>query len=207
METAQANVRDGTALRRRGKDRVQKILQAAKLVFLNEGYANLSMRRVAAEADISLGNLSYYFSSKANLFESVIEDVLAGYNRRWQEISAQRGEDPAEKLNQYLDFLFADCRREETQQFFYQFWAVSTHDDFVGKAREQVYDEFHAQLLGFCKQLNPGLNRTTVRQRVYLLVAMIEGLHVVFGNTKTPDAALDRLRPEFKRQVLNIITA
>jgi AcrR family transcriptional regulator len=207
MEIAQANVRDGTALRRRGKDRVQKILNAARLIFLNEGYAGLSMRRVADAAGISLGNLSYYFSSKANLFESVIEDVLAGYNRRWEEISSQFGENPAAQLDMYLDFLFADCRREETQQFFYQFWAVSTHDDFVSTTRERIYEGFHAQLLSFCKAVNPDLNRNSLRQRVYLLVAMIEGLHVVFGNSRKPDAALDRLRPEFKRQVRSIINA
>ena len=205
MTSSQARVRDGTALRKRGKNRVNDILRATRTLFLNEGYVGLSLRKVAELAGISLGNLTYYFSSKADLFESMIDDVLAEYGQRGEQILEEHNDNPARQLEAYMSFLFADTRRAETQQFFYQFWAVASHDPFVATARERAYADFHAQLEAFCHELNPGLDRRTLRQRIYLLMALVEGLHVVFGNSENPDADLDRLEPEFKKQVLNII--
>ena len=200
-----ARVRDGTALRQRGKDRVQKILQSARSLFLNDGYKALSLRRVAELAGISLGNLTYYFGSKADLFESMINDVLGEYSGRWAQISERHAGDVDAQLDAYLSFLFADCQRAETQQFFYQFWALASHDPFVAKARDRTYAEFGAQLVDFCERLNPQLDESTINQRGVLIMAQVEGLHVIFGTAGLPAIDLDNLERQFKRQVLTTI--
>lgn len=201
MTIPQARIREGTALRRRGKVRVQKILSAARNIFLSDGYAALSMRKVAAAAGISLGNLGYYFGSKSDLFESMIDDVLAGYRKRWDQISTEHAEDATEQLDRYLDFHYDDCQRSDTQQFFYQFWAVSSHDDFVAQARERAYSEFHAQLFTLCRQLRPRLGKASLDRRIHLLTAFIEGMTVVLGN----DEGDAHLKKEFKKQAFNIL--
>lgn len=53
----------------------QDILQSAKKVFLMKGYDGARMRDIAAEANVNLALLHYYFKSKDNLFEKVFEDV------------------------------------------------------------------------------------------------------------------------------------
>ena len=87
MSEANVRVRAGTAQRQRGRERVDKILDAARAVFLEEGYAGLRLRRVAEIAGISLGNLTYYFSSKTDFFESMIALVLLDYASRNEELS------------------------------------------------------------------------------------------------------------------------
>ncbi len=204
---SQARVRDGTALRKRGKDRVRKILRSARSVFLNDGYNGLSLRRVADIAGISLGNLTYYFKAKADLFESMINDVLEEYSGRWEQISKRHADDPAAQLDAFLSYLFADCQRAETQQFFYQFWAVASHDRFVATTRDRMYAEFHEQLTGYCRLLNSQLADKIVNERVLLLMAQVEGLHVIFGMKGMPVVDLKRLEQQFKRQVLATITS
>ena len=200
-----ARIRDGTALRQRGKARVEEILRSARSLFLNDGYNGLSLRRVAELAGISLGNLTYYFGTKGDLFESMIDDVLGEYSGRWQRISERHADDPAAQLDAYLSFLFADCQRPETQQFFYQFWALASHDPFVAKARDRTYAEFREQLTGYCQQLNPKLSSAKINERVVLLMAQVEGLHVIFGVGNQPAVDLRRLEMEFKQQVLRTI--
>lgn len=198
-------VRTGTARRQRGIDRVNKILEAAKTLFLNEGYAGLRLRRVAEMADISLGNLTYYFSSKADLFESMIDKVLTEYSQKSDEFLKLYANNPEERANSYFGFLFADCQNTETQQFFYQFWATAAHDDFVAAAREKVYAVFHEQVLDICRQVNPSLKDDTRAKRAYLLMALVEGLHVILGSRKQPNPVLEGLESEFQRQVRHII--
>ena len=47
----------------KGLGRAQDIMQAARALLAAEGYAGLSMRRVAAEVGMSLSNLQHYYQS------------------------------------------------------------------------------------------------------------------------------------------------
>ena len=63
-------VRGGARLDRRGRRALvmrQTILRAAAAVFRRCGFAETGMREIAAAADLSPGNLYYYFKSKQEL--------------------------------------------------------------------------------------------------------------------------------------------
>ncbi len=54
-------------LKRRAETRRLEILRAAARVFRKRGFAETGMREIAAEAELSPGNLYYYFSGKHEL--------------------------------------------------------------------------------------------------------------------------------------------
>jgi AcrR family transcriptional regulator len=55
------------------KDEVKnKIIEAAVGEFLVDGYANSSLRQIAAQASITIGNIYSYFSSKEDLFDQIV---------------------------------------------------------------------------------------------------------------------------------------
>ena len=205
MSEPSLRVREGTARRQRGKARVNKILLAARQLFQAEGYGGLRLRRVAELADISLGNLSYYFSSKADLFESMIDAVLYEYAQSEAEIARQFADRPRERAEAFFRSMFEDSRSPQTQQFFYQFWAASSHDEFVAQARERVYRSFREQTVAICRQANPALSGAALRNRAVLLMALVEGLHVIHGNKRRPEPVPPSLKAEFMKQVFGII--
>lgn len=54
----------------------EKILTAAKRIFTHRGYEATRVRDIAAEADINLSLVNYYFRSKEKLFEHImVENV------------------------------------------------------------------------------------------------------------------------------------
>ena len=64
------------------KDDVRnKIIAAATEEFLNAGYQQSSMRNIAAQAGITVGNVYAYFGGKDALFESIISPVWQSLNR------------------------------------------------------------------------------------------------------------------------------
>ncbi len=85
----------------------EKVAQAAALLFRDEGYASVSMRRLAREVGCTPMTLYAYFDSKADilshLWEGVYGDLFADLTRLAREI-----EDPALRLgavaNHYVDF-------------------------------------------------------------------------------------------------------
>ncbi len=59
------------------KDEIRsKILDAALDEFLVAGYSQSSMRNIAAQAGITVGNIYSYFSGKEDLFENVVASVV-----------------------------------------------------------------------------------------------------------------------------------
>lgn len=61
----------------RERDTVRrKILTAARTLFLNEGYANVSMRKIAEQIEYSPGAIYSYFTSKEDIFFALAEEGL-----------------------------------------------------------------------------------------------------------------------------------
>ena len=85
------------------------ILDAAREIFVHEGYEKFSMRKLAEKIGYSPGSVYLHFNSKEELFECLVEESFArllktltglGNGRKWQ--------DPVEELKKgmraYVDF-------------------------------------------------------------------------------------------------------
>lgn len=55
------------------------ILQTAEKLFLDRGYRNTSMRKIATEAKVNLGSIVYYFKTKDKLIIEVISRLFHTY--------------------------------------------------------------------------------------------------------------------------------
>lgn len=54
----------------------KEIVEAAKKLFLKNGYKSTTMRDIATEAGVNLAMLNYYFRSKENLFDIIFEEAV-----------------------------------------------------------------------------------------------------------------------------------
>ena len=54
----------------------EKIKEAAKAVFTRKGFASTTVRDIAAEADINLSLVNYYFRSKEKLFQLIMTETI-----------------------------------------------------------------------------------------------------------------------------------
>lgn len=80
----------------------QKILEAARKVFLLKGMAGARMQEIADEAGINKALLHYYFRSKDKLFQKIFEEVLEKISFRLVDVFS-RESTFFEKLQQFID--------------------------------------------------------------------------------------------------------
>lgn len=59
-------------------DRREEIMAAARTLFGRHGFAKVSLRDIAGEAGMSVGNLTYYYPRKTDLLEAVLADFCRG---------------------------------------------------------------------------------------------------------------------------------
>ena len=59
--------------RRRAEDRPDEVLDAALKMFARKGFASTKVEDIAREAGLSKGAIYRYFSSKEDIFESLVK--------------------------------------------------------------------------------------------------------------------------------------
>jgi len=96
--------------RQQHKEQLRRvILDAARKLFVTDGYENFSMRRLAQEIDYSPGNVYLYFKNKEELFRCLVEESFVRLLDTLTDLRNDRQcADPAEELKRgmwaYVDF-------------------------------------------------------------------------------------------------------
>lgn len=117
------------------KGTVDAILEAGKQEFLTYGYEKASLRRIAANAQVTTGAIYGYFSGKEELFETLLGDGP----RRLLEIYGQMHQD------------FKDLPAQEKKE-----GLTTTTEEEVPKLIHFVYDHFDEFKLLLCSG-KPGM--------------------------------------------------
>ena len=100
MGTKERRAREKEQLRR-------QILSAARELFVNEGYENVSMRKIADKIEYSPTTIYLYFKDKADLLDSVCKETLLNLLNMLELLKRDKS-DPVEVLRKsgkaYVEF-------------------------------------------------------------------------------------------------------
>jgi AcrR family transcriptional regulator len=92
---------------REKKELRQEILDAARDLFVREGFENVSMRKIAEKIEYSPTTIYLYFKDKADLLDCICEETFARLVRKQTAID-QAVADPIERLKKglraYIEF-------------------------------------------------------------------------------------------------------
>jgi AcrR family transcriptional regulator len=178
---------------RTSHDTAARIVLAARELLMNEGYAQFSMRTVAARAGVHLANVQYYFRTREDLVRALLDDTGARYRASYDELRASAPADRIARFEAVIDFHLKDIATWETRRYFIQLWALlATLDGHSGSLMNDLYAIDIQQLSECIADLEPGTEAPEIRRRASVLAAMIEGMVVVRG-------AHSRSAPELKR--------
>lgn len=101
MGIQERRLRDKKALRR-------KILDAAREMFVAEGYETFSMRKLAGRIEYSPTTIYLHFKDKAELFNAICEETFAKLVVRLDALGRRHTDDPlsylCEGMRAYVDF-------------------------------------------------------------------------------------------------------
>jgi len=161
---------------------------------MSKGYAQFSMRNVAAEAGMRLGNVQYYFPTRSDLVRALMQDTEARYEAAYRECLLKAPPDRHERFKAFMDFSLTDVANPETRRFITQMWALlDTMDAESGHLLNEFYEMDIAALSERVAEVDPDCPAAEVRRRATLLAAMIEGLVVVRGAHSASPAEMKRL--------------
>ena len=112
-------------------DTVQRILDAAEVLFAQKGFAETSLRAITSRAGVNLAAVNYHFGSKEALIQAVFERYLTPFcqalDAKLEELEGETrsgGEVPLEKLFTVASRLALECASTAAQT---SAWCNSGH--------------------------------------------------------------------------------
>lgn len=184
---------------RAGDRKKRLILDTAIAEFTQKGQAAFSLRGVAMALDISLGNLTYHYKTKADLLRDMVEDRIADY-LEWLErlLDAQEGS-PSEVLSNVLRFFVRDLRSPEIA-FFPQLWALAMLDETAAEQMDRIYETERRIIQNLIADVKPEWSAEACLALALNIQATVEGLTLFIGGDRRkdgpfaePEHTLDRL--------------
>lgn len=179
MERLKLQRRHTRATSPKGEQRVVQILEAARDIIIREGYVKLSMRKIAAACDMSVGNLVYYYPGKEPLVHDLCEAVTDGYLARFKELISDPDLSPTDRFLKTIEWLIKDLNTKETTHFFIDLWSQSNHDDMIKRSVNHIHETEQHLLLELMREINPEIAQKRLKTLALFMTATIEG-HVLF---------------------------
>lgn len=163
--------------------------KAAYLALFEQGYAGVTLERIAAHAGVSKGTLVYHFGSKEGLLAAVMHRfvrTIAAATRRALRLAAT----PEARLAAYAENQFFSV--ESTRRFYtvyLDFLAASTRDPVLMALQQAFVDETHRldlELVGLTGGPRPPSEHVR-HEQAWHLRALVDGLSVRFLSDPDPD--------------------
>ena len=161
----------------KGLGRAHDILHAARGLLAAEGYAGLSMRKVAAETGMSLSNVQHYYQSKDALLEALLLYTMDLFQAKMDSISAAMTS--ASRVDQFLstcDMFLEEISDPVTHAIFFELWALASRNEFASRLMDKMLGRERKAIFNLIRGLNPDIGDDEYMQRAILMVAQIEGL-------------------------------
>jgi TetR/AcrR family transcriptional repressor of bet genes len=158
--------------------RREQIVRATIRCLARDGYAGLTMKRVAAEAALSQGILHYYFRDKAAMLAAAARRVTLDLDRR--VATESRG---ARTARERLRAVIRACLRTavDNRDFwtvFIEFWGEAFHERRLAAVNRQAYARARRLIAcALARGVAAGeLRRINVADAAVVVLAVLDGL-------------------------------
>jgi len=175
--------------------RRREILKASGEV-LSQGFADFSLRKVAAAADVRLNTVQHHFKDLDSLLYATLEFVGRELLARFEELGQGQNEDPVDDLVVFLDEAWIALRKTEVRNFFFELWAMALHRPAIEEMTKRMYGEYRASLAAIIRRVKPALSDAETNVLATLIASWAEGALVMahWGGEGMPSQSLLSIR-------------
>ncbi len=132
--------------RQKSTDRKRDLAEAALRCLARDGYAALTARKIAAEAGMSLGHISYHFAS----MDALLAEAYALASENLRTAGAQRLADKASPLDRLEAFLLAGFTPEFLSpahlRMRIDLWSAALSHPAIADTERALYSRYRQEL-------------------------------------------------------------
>lgn len=174
--------------------KIPLIIDCALAIMRDHGDQGLTMRQVAARANMSLGNLQYYFRNKNALLKGMVDHYFGQCDGLLaNHLLTSTCDHPQERIREMIAFGLSHGQTlNEICKIFRQFWAISARNDEIHLYMQAYYTRYAGNLSELLAPL--AVEPDSISKVVSLLVPYFEGYAITSSSLPLPaEEILDML--------------
>lgn len=189
----------------KGAGTVQQILAGAHTVFVRDGYAGLSFRKVAQETGLSVGNINYYFATKQALVVATLQEALIGYLEAHVAHFTQHRGSPVDILLSVVGFYVRDSHT--SHPLFFQMWGYAGASDEAKVVIRDFYRPIGRFIYHLVRACNPAFDHEEARDIVFQIFSLEQGMKLFIGMGPTDDIAIKKAEQTIRETTRRLVGA
>ncbi len=191
----------GQELSRFKQNRRSEIAQAARRVLERDGYAHLSARKVAAEAGLSLGHITYNFAGMDDVLSEAYRLISERLRNASDRCLQQVDDQPVRKFEAFLragfDDEFLDFRHLRVR---IDLWSAACNSEKLAETERALYDHYRQMLESLMRPLadNDPAKIAAIPALLDTIMATQDGLWLDWVRHRNHDAVENGLQMTMK---------
>lgn len=160
-------------------DRRQDLARAALGILQSEGYAQLTARKVAAAAGLSLGHITYHFKNMDELLAEAYRLASGELRQRTEKMLSSSEPDPLERLKAFLEAGFTkDFLKPKHLRMRIDLWSAALAHPEIAQTERQLYQRYREELEGLLLAIAAGKAERIERVKAVsdTIMATLDGL-------------------------------
>lgn len=186
----------------RRQRRITQIIDAARKVFQDEGYAGFSARGVAGRVGITLGNLQYYFPTKEELLRLTLSFYLRQMLGEYASVANKSGLSVHLRLLALVERIFDDINETDLPRLLFEVWAFAPRDPYVAELVDEVYAKYCGIFAELLFEADPAVAHEECLARAFILAAQIQGMMIFACSCENSHEDRAEFARAIKRSVL-----
>ena len=193
MRTLRIHPTSKGAASQKGRQTLLKILSAARDVFIENGYGEFNLKRVSERCGLARGNVTYYFPSRDDLLQALLQAVIGGYTWDFDHIMANEETSAEDKFVAIVRLIVEDLGTRETSIFFPELWALANRSGYAAMEMEQLYADARKYLVELIAEINPDLSPDEQQAVALFCSAALEGQTPFVGHGRAHRGRLPQI--------------
>lgn len=193
----------------------EKIIEVAKALFIEKGYAETSMSEIAAKAGINRPGLHYYFRTKDKMFEAVFGDILLSIVPKIFDIISQKDMNIERRIEEMIDTYYA-LFIDNPKLPMFMMREINRDSNLLIKTATQlnIHEKFRHSLDSIEQEMKEGkLKQVPIRFMFYNISSLLTipfltqdlTYSILLEEGETFEDMLKEWKPYIIKQLLNLI--
>ncbi|RQS71966.1 TetR/AcrR family transcriptional regulator [Burkholderia sp. Bp8963] len=187
--------------------RIREIIDAARQVLQEEGYARFATRRVADRVGITHGNLQYYFRTTEELLRTALSAYVSQVMADYTAIARRPGMGAAQRCSALISRIFQNINETDLPKFMVELWAFAWHEAYVAELVKDMQAQFRSIFVKLLSELHPTLTSEECLVRAVVIGAQVDGMTIFASHGAYPGRDYIEFVRVAKRAVKMIVSA
>ena len=195
------------ATQRNRELRIREIIDAARQVLQEDGYARFATRRVADRVGITHGNLQYYFRTTEDLLRTALSAYVSQVMEDYAAIASRPGMGAAQRCSALISRIFQNINETDLPKFMVEVWAFAWHEAYVADLAKDMQARFRSIFVKLLSELHPTLTSEECLERAVVIGAQVDGMTIFASHGAYPGRDYVEFVRVAKRAVKMMVSA